>query len=121
MTRSSSSRVDEINETIRNLKIENEALITQHKEKIKNLNSQHLHTIDSLQIQLDESRREIERLNKNINDLRNRSPSPGTLTPNNSLVQINQKTDTVQENTLSPGLKNNFIIGINGSQLSEAS
>lgn len=113
------NKVEETQETMRNFKIENEALIAQHKEKIRNMNSQHLQTIDSLQVKLDESRREIERLNKILHELRNKSSSPENLTPNNSFLQGHSRTDSGQINNLHSTVKNNFILGMETSQISE--
>lgn len=115
--KNSYNKVEENQETIRNLKIENEALIAQHKEKIRNLNIQHLHTVDLIQVKLDDSRREIERLNKVLQELRNKSPSPGNLTPNNSFFQAHSRTNSDQINHLAA--KNNFILGMDASQISE--
>lgn len=112
-------RVGETEEAVRNLKIENEALIAQQKEKIRNLNNQHLQTIDCLQVKLDDSRREIERLNKILLELRNKSSSPENLSPNDSFLQGHSRTNSGQINNLSSTVKNNFILGMEASQVSE--
>ena len=61
---------DESEEIIRSLRLENEAISLNCKEKLKVLTSQNSQSISLLQNQLIESKQEIDSLNKQINELR---------------------------------------------------
>lgn len=85
---------------------------------MKNLNSQHCHSIDLLQSQLEETKLEIDRLNRQIDELKQQQIQ-------NVDIRLEQnKHDSQHMNGFSPlrieqTNKNNFILGFADRQINE--
>jgi chromosome segregation ATPase len=70
LNKTSAARCDETAESVRSLQTEKELLQNTHREKLRQLNAQHCQSIDLLQSQLIESKNEIEKLSKQIEELK---------------------------------------------------
>lgn len=113
-----SLKKDESEEIIRNLEIEKEAQSLNFKEKLRQLNSQNSQAISELQNQILESKQEIDRLNRLINEFKEKANNSLQANEKNSPLDVSNTSSSSQKDSLlarltpqkSIDLTNNFIL-----------
>ena len=125
-----SNKTDETIDLIRTLKNENENLSKTFKEKLKNMSNETNRTISLLQDQLDESKTEIDRLHKYIDDFNIKNKN-SALSNFNNLVQNKNQAERQQSSSANSthneferansidhfNKTNNFILGPNDGKI----
>ena len=89
---------EESSEQIRTLKLEIEAISSNYKEKIKQLTAQNCTAIDSLHIQLQESKEEIDKLSKQLNESKSSRQEHGILTVQTQVTSSLNNSNNVTPN-----------------------
>lgn len=107
LAKDNSFKSDETLQTIRNLQTEKEAQANTFKDKLKQLNIQNIQTISILQAQLEESKEEIDKLNKQFNELKNMDMTSNQIIGSSSPLNVSITSLSSQVNTLSPSIKSN--------------